>query len=57
MEYQKVELIGTFLHDKEMYIGLRSQVADGKHEGGGGLISSSQSGYCVITPFKLSNSK
>ena len=57
MEYQKVELIGTFLHDEEMYIGLRSQVADGKHEGGGGLISSSQSGYCVITPFKLSNSK
>ena len=57
MEYQKVELVGRFIHDKEMYIGLRSLVSDGKHGEGGGLISSAQSGYCVVTPFKLSDSK
>ena len=56
MEYHKVELFGTFEHDKEIYIGPRSLIGDEKNETGG-LLSSGQSGYQVITPFKLSDSK
>ena len=68
MEYRKVILKGKFLHDKELYIGPRSLISDGsgassdsgpKASGilSSGLMSSSQSGYFVITPFKLADSK
>ncbi len=56
MEYSKFEMIGKFDHEKEIYIGPRSLIDDTKKETGG-LISSGQSGYLVITPFKLSDSK
>nr|CAH0101576.1 unnamed protein product [Daphnia galeata] len=55
MEYRKFVLHGTFEHDKEVYIGPRSLVGNEKNETGG-MLSSGQSGYLVITPFKLSNS-
>jgi surfeit locus 1 family protein len=68
MEYRKIILKGKFLHDKEVYIGPRSLISDGSgasndsgpKAGGflsGGLMTSSPSGYFVITPFKLANSK
>ena len=56
MEYRKFELTGTFEHDKEIYIGPRPLMGAEKKETGG-LISSGQSGYLVITPFKLSDSE
>ncbi len=56
MEYRRFELVGTFEHDKEIYIGPRSLANDRKHEGGG-MISSTQTGFQVVTPFRLSNSK
>lgn len=55
-EYQKFELCGTFQHDKEVYIGPRSMIGDEKNEPSG-MLSSGQSGYQVVTPFKLSDSK
>jgi len=56
MEYRKFELIGTFQHDKEVYVGPRSAVEDKNAPSTGGLLSSGQSGYHVITPFKISGS-
>lgn len=58
MEYHPVIVKGYFLHDKEIYIGPRSLLKDGDGSGGGGLISrgqSTNSGYLVVTPFKLSD--
>lgn len=56
MEYRKFELTGTFDHDKEIFIGPRSLLGAEKKETGG-LLSSGQTGFLVITPFKLSNSE
>jgi len=56
MEYRKFELTGTFQHDKEVFIGPRSPIEDKNAPPTGGLISSGQSGYHVVTPFKLSGS-
>ncbi|XP_045591886.1 uncharacterized protein [Procambarus clarkii] len=54
LEYQQVKLIGSFDHSKEVFVGPRSLLVSGDvHEAGSGLISSGQSGYLVITPFKL----
>ncbi|KAK7074940.1 Surfeit locus protein 1 [Halocaridina rubra] len=56
MEYQKVRLTGTFDHSKEIYMGPRAQLVGGDvHQAGGGLISSSETGFLVITPFKLAD--
>lgn len=56
LEYQKVKLTGTFDHRREIYMGPRSLLVDGNEpEGGGGLLSTGQSGYLVITPFKLAD--
>ena len=56
MDYRKFELTGTFDHDKEVYLGPRSLIDPEKKETGG-LISSGQTGFLVVTPFKLSDSK
>ena len=57
MEYCPVKVRGRFLHDQEFTIGPKSLIIDGAgaSEVGGGLISNSRSntGYCVVTPFKL----
>lgn len=54
MEYRRVKLVGTFHHEREMYVGPRSpiQPADTARRGviGG---APSQTGNLVITPFKL----
>lgn len=57
MEYRKFELVGTFQHDKEVFIGPRSIVEDKNTPSTGGLISSGQSGYHVVTPFKISGTE
>ncbi|KAK8738640.1 hypothetical protein OTU49_003985 [Cherax quadricarinatus] len=54
LEYQQVRLTGNFDHSKEIFLGPRPLLVGGDvHEAGSGLISSGQSGYLVITPFKL----
>ncbi|XP_076057111.1 surfeit locus protein 1 [Oratosquilla oratoria] len=54
--YRRVKLIGTFDHSREIYMGPRPLLVAGDvDQSGGGLISSGQSGYLVITPFKLAN--
>ncbi|XP_068205585.1 surfeit locus protein 1 [Palaemon carinicauda] len=56
MEYRKVILRGTFDHRREIFMGPRPLLVGGDvHESGSGLISSGQSGYLVITPFKLAD--
>lgn len=56
LEYRKVTLCGTFDHNREILLGPRPLMVSGdiKTEGSG-LISSGQSGYLVITPFKLAD--
>jgi len=56
LEYRKVILCGTFDHRKEILMGPRPLMVSGdiKQEGSG-LISTGQSGYLVITPFKLAD--
>lgn len=57
MEYQTVLVSGHFLHDKELYLGLRGLIKPDGGETSGGLMSqqNASSGYLVITPFKLEN--
>ncbi|XP_075736360.1 surfeit locus protein 1 isoform X2 [Rhipicephalus microplus] len=58
MEYQQVKVMGTFDHEREMYVGPRSCIKREDSEGGtqknrDGIISApGQTGYLVITPFK-----
>ncbi|KAL3283931.1 hypothetical protein HHI36_018099 [Cryptolaemus montrouzieri] len=59
LDYKPVYAKGTFLHDKELYMGPRSLLVSGDAETEGGLLSksgSSTQGYLVITPFMLENS-
>lgn len=53
LEYRPVRVRGTFLHDKEIYMGPRGLM----HEGAGGdsFLGQSVQGYHVITPFKLAD--
>lgn len=56
MEYYRVKMNGTFLYEKEFLMGPRSLIVDGQalSEKGGGVFSQkSNTGYYVITPFKL----
>lgn len=55
MEYCPVKVRGTFMHDKELYMGPRSLLKKGEATTSGGLISQNDGGigYHVITPFKL----
>jgi surfeit locus 1 family protein len=49
-QFARVKLDGSFQHDREMLVGLRTRVTN---ETSGGLIGgSSKLGYYVITPFK-----
>jgi len=49
LEYRRVRVKGTFDHTKEMYIGPKSCIVDGKFPDQGEM------GYLVITPFQLSD--
>lgn len=57
MEYQRVRVVGTFDHARELYVSPRSliQPGDGEQQSGGLLSSASQTGSLVVTPFKLSD--
>ncbi|XP_064091211.1 surfeit locus protein 1-like [Macrobrachium nipponense] len=56
LEYKRVRLRGTFDHSKEIFMGPRPRLVGGDvYEGGSGLISSGQSGYLVLTPFKFAD--
>ncbi|CAN8019260.1 unnamed protein product [Ixodes persulcatus] len=57
MEYQRVRVVGTFDHARELYVCPRSliQQGDSEKQSGGLLSSSSQTGALVITPFKLAD--
>ncbi|KAH6945081.1 hypothetical protein HPB50_007141 [Hyalomma asiaticum] len=62
MEYRQVRVTGTFDHEKEMYVGPRSCIKqdedseEGPRKRRGGIIAPpGQTGYLVITPFKLKN--
>lgn len=46
------------MYEKEFLVGLRTLIVDGKAAGNSGTIMGAediQKGYCVITPFKLSD--
>lgn len=55
MEYRQVKVRGQFLHDRELYMGPRSFIANNSNTSKGGVFSSQNpgSGFLVITPFKL----
>lgn len=57
MEYYPVKIVGTFLYEKEFYVGFRSLLIDGKSAGNNALYKKQdpQLGYHVITPFKLAD--
>ncbi|XP_042215336.1 surfeit locus protein 1-like isoform X2 [Homarus americanus] len=56
LEFQRVKMTGSFDHSKEVFLGPRPLLVGGDvHEAGSGLISSGQSGYLVVTPFKLAD--
>lgn len=57
MEYRSFRLRGTFEHDKEMFVGPRSLISHEDPHIGSGLLSTGQSGYNVVTPFRLADSK
>ncbi|ENN79910.1 hypothetical protein HUJ04_003654 [Dendroctonus ponderosae] len=53
LEYRPVRVRGTFLHDKEIYMGPRGLLQ--KDTGANNFLSLSIQGYHVITPFKLAD--
>ncbi|KAK4303313.1 hypothetical protein Pmani_024656 [Petrolisthes manimaculis] len=56
LEYQRVKLTGTFDHSQEIFLGPRPLLVGGDvKQAGSSLISSGQSGYLVVTPFKLAD--
>lgn len=60
LEYRKVRVRGKFDHAGEMYLGPRSLLLDGESAYHGKLVTTSankSSGYQVVTPFILSESK
>ena len=57
-EYYPVKVKGTFKYEKEFLIGLRTLIVDGTAAGSSDSFLGAkdiQKGYCVITPFKLSD--
>ncbi|CAN7992794.1 unnamed protein product, partial [Ixodes hexagonus] len=57
MEYQRVRVVGSFDHSREVYVSPRSLIQPGEEEkqSGGLLSSAGHTGALVITPFKLSD--
>lgn len=56
LEYRRVKISGTFDHSREIFLGPRPRLVGGDvQEAGSGLISSGQSGYLVVTPFKFAD--
>ncbi|GLV33933.1 Surfeit 1 [Carabus blaptoides fortunei] len=58
LEYHPIHVKGYFLHAKELYMGPRSLLLHGDASTAGGLMSKNQSknsGYLVVTPFKLAD--
>lgn len=56
LEYKPVRVRGTFLHDKEMYMGPRTLLLGGDASTKSSLVTGkSTTGYLVVTPFKLEN--
>lgn len=54
LEYRRVKIKGTFDHSREVLLGPRPLMIRGDvQQAGSGLISSGQSGFLVVTPFKL----
>ncbi|KAH9360063.1 hypothetical protein HPB48_020277 [Haemaphysalis longicornis] len=54
MEYRRVRLVGSFDHEREMYVGPRSPIEPaGEAPRRGVLAAPTQTGNLVITPFKL----
>lgn len=57
VEYRPIVVTGQFDHNKEMYIGPRSNLlassSDESNSGGGIISSASTLGYLVVTPFIL----
>lgn len=54
MEYRRVRLVGSFDHEREMYVGPRSPIEPaGEASRRGVLAAPTQTGNLVITPFKL----
>jgi len=55
LEYQQVKVSGTFVHEKEHFIGPRSLLTGGSEAESRGLSSNPEAiGWHVITPFKIS---
>lgn len=58
LEFRPVRVKGTFLHDKEIYIGPRTFLSAGDASTKSSLMTAkSKTGYLVITPFKLENNE
>ena len=57
MEYYPVKVKGTFLYEKEFFVGYRSLLVDGKSADYNAFFNrqTPQIGYHVITPFKLAD--
>ncbi|XP_053989093.1 surfeit locus protein 1 [Hylaeus volcanicus] len=57
MEYYPIKVKGEFIYEKEFVVGFRNLIVDGKTEGSGSLVGTKdgKKGYCVVTPFKLSD--
>lgn len=54
MEYRRVRLVGSFDHEREMFVGPRSPIEPaGEAPRRGVLAAPTQTGNLVITPFKL----
>lgn len=53
MEYRRVRLMGTFEHEREMYVGPRSPIGPADAARRGVMAAPTQTGNLVITPFKL----
>lgn len=56
LEYQRVTCSGTFDHSREVYMGPRPLLRNGRSNETGSLISRGSSGFLVVTPFTLQES-
>lgn len=56
LEFKPVRVRGTFLHEKELYLGPRTFLTNGDSSSKSSLMTEKNSaGYLVVTPFKLEN--
>jgi len=56
LEFCPVHARGEFLHDQEMLYGPRSLLTEKQSADAGSLLSQDKTGYCVVTPLRLSES-